>query len=246
MSHDPSDGHSPKAATKASTETTIEGRIEAKPNGPLLVKQLTRLQNAKGEALETKPVMALCRCGQSRNKPFCDGTHRDVGFSDDNQADKSLGKNTDRQDPYGGKDVEILDNRSICAHVGLCTENLAAVFRLNREPWIDPDGAPPEAIAEAVRQCPSGALAANMRDSTGEATVEGTAEGTVEDADLPAGITVSHNGPYYARGDITLVDARWGAGANPRRYALCRCGASQNKPFCDGSHWAIKFSDAGD
>ena len=57
--------------------------IELRPNGPCLVRNLERLQSSRGELLETKPVCALCRCGGSKNKPFCDGTHWSLGFTDE-------------------------------------------------------------------------------------------------------------------------------------------------------------------
>jgi len=57
--------------------------IEPQANGPYLVKNLARLQNSRGKLLETKPVCALCRCGGSARKPFCDGTHWSIGFTDD-------------------------------------------------------------------------------------------------------------------------------------------------------------------
>ena len=56
--------------------------IECATNGPLIVRKLTSLKNSKGQAIAAKEVMALCRCGQSANKPFCDGTHRHVDFHD--------------------------------------------------------------------------------------------------------------------------------------------------------------------
>jgi len=213
-----------------SDDPTETPTIQARGNGPLLVKNVSRLEDAGGATLDSKATMALCRCGASGNKPFCDGSHAKVGFSGDNTADTGQ----DRQARYPGNAGEILDNRFVCAHVGLCTDRLAAVFKYGEEPWIDPDGAPAEAIAEVVRQCPSGALAVTMQARAG-----GSEEG-------PSGITVSRNGPYYVRGGIDLAEARWGEGADPQRYALCRCGASKNKPFCDGSHWAIEFNDGSD
>ena len=54
--------------------------IEQRENGPLVVKNCADLQLADGTAAEAKPVMALCRCGGSSNKPFCDGTHKEIGF----------------------------------------------------------------------------------------------------------------------------------------------------------------------
>ena len=90
--------------------------IELKPNGPLLVKGLEILLNSKGERLGTEDVIALCRCGRSGNKPFCDGTHKKVGFSDERLSDGSA----DKLENYRGKKITIHDNRAICAHAGHC------------------------------------------------------------------------------------------------------------------------------
>jgi hypothetical protein len=100
---------------------------------------------------------------------------------------------------------------------------------MNQEPWIDPDGAALEAVIETIRRCPSGALGY---------TVEGT---EVRDQDLPPAIGVTKDGPYRVTGGIELVGQAWGEGASRSRYTLCRCGASKNKPFCDGSHWDAGF-----
>ena len=62
--------------------------IELKPNGPLLIKNLEVLENSSGERLATEAVIALCRCGGSANKPYCDGTHKKIGFSDERQTEE--------------------------------------------------------------------------------------------------------------------------------------------------------------
>ena len=201
--------------------------IEPLPNGPYLVKNLEVLTNSKGNALATKEVLALCRCGCSTTKPFCSGMHKQVGFNSANLSDGSL----DRRVDYPADGITINDNRSICAHAGFCTDNLPEVWRLKQEPWIDPHGAAAGEIAAVVRMCPSGALSYSI--------------GGVEHRDREGGpaILVSRNGPYFVTGRIELVDASWGDGGSREHYTLCRCGQSQNKPFCDGSHWAADFSD---
>ncbi len=201
--------------------------IECKPNGPYLVQNLEDLRRADGSAVATKPVITLCRCGGSANKPFCDGTHRKNGFSDAKLTD---GK-ADRREDYAGQKITIHDNRAICAHAGRCTDGLAAVFKLRSEPWIDPDGADVAAIIDTIRKCPSGALSYSLG---------GTEH---RDAQQPPAIIVSKDGPYEVTGSVALTGQKWGEGASTERYTLCRCGASKNKPFCDGTHWSIKFKD---
>lgn len=201
--------------------------IEPLLNGPYLVKSLETLTNSKGATLETKAVLALCRCGHSTSKPFCTGTHKEVGFDSARLTDGSL----DRREDFEGDGITIHDNRGICAHAGFCTDNLAAVWKLKQEPWIDPHGAAAKEIASVVRTCPSGALSASI------AGVEH------RDHERAPAILVSENGPYFVTGGIELVGATWGEGASREHYALCRCGQSKNKPFCDGSHWASEFDD---
>ncbi len=103
--------------------------IEPVVNGPFLVKNLKDFRNSRGDTIETKPVMALCRCGGSSNKPFCDGTHQKIGFS----SDKSNNRVPDKLDTHVGKKITIHDNRGVCAHAGFCTDNSPAVFNLENE-----------------------------------------------------------------------------------------------------------------
>lgn len=201
--------------------------IECSPNGPYLVRNLQNLRNSKGESIPTKPVIALCRCGGSAKKPFCDGTHSKLGFSSQKVSDGTRDK---RQD-YVGKGITIHDNRSICSHAGFCTDRLASVFRMKTEPWIDPDGARIEEIIEAVRRCPSGALSYS---------IDGVEH---RDQDREPMITVSKDGPYLVTGGVELEDESRAEGASEEHCTLCRCGASKNKPFCDGTHWYVKFTD---
>ncbi len=203
--------------------------VECKPNGPYLVKNLENLRNSAGDAIPTKPVVALCRCGGSANKPFCDGTHQKNGFSGAKQLDGSA----DKRENYHGQRITIHDNRAICAHAGRCTDRLAAVFKYGSEPWIDPDGADVEAIVEAIRTCPSGALSYSVQGTEHRVQPQDTA------------ISVTKDGPFAVTGSIQLIDERLGQGASTVTYTLCRCGASKNKPFCDGTHGSIGFKDEG-
>lgn len=203
--------------------------IECKPNGPYLVRNLEHLKDWQGNRMDTKSVMALCRCGGSANKPFCDGTHQKNGFSGAKLAERS----TDQLRSYQAKRISIHDNRSICAHAGHCTDGLASVFKYESEPWIDASGAAVEAIIETIRRCPSGALSYTLDGIQGE------------DQQQEPSITVTKDGPYAVAGAAQLLNQSWALGASTEHYTLCRCGASKNKPFCDGTHWSIGFKDEG-
>ncbi len=201
--------------------------ITPTPNGPYLVKNLENLAD-KGGPIETKQTMALCRCGGSANKPFCDGTHARNGFS----SEKLEGRVEDKRETYAGKQITVNDNRGICAHAGYCTDNLAAVFRMKQEPWIDPDAATVAEIIATIRRCPSGALSYSIDD------VE------YRDRDGEPAIFVAPNGPYVVSGGANLGDTPRAEGASEEHFTLCRCGASKNKPFCDGSHWYVEFDES--
>lgn len=202
-------------------------------NGPYLLQTdaesslPTRLQNSNGNTIEAGTKVALCRCGGSSNKPFCDGTHTKNGFNDEKITDNT----SNQRDSYVGLEITIHDNRALCAHAGYCTNQLGDVFRLGKEPWIDPDAASVESVIDLVKQCPSGALSYSI------------AEVEHRDQDGDAGVTVLKDGPYAVSGSIDLVDQTFGDGASAEHYTLCRCGASKNKPYCDGSHWSIDFKD---
>lgn len=200
--------------------------IECKPDGPYIVKDLEDLWNSRAERIPTKSSIALCRCGGSATKPFCDGTHRNNGFSSAKLSDGSA----DKRESYRGRKITVHDNRAICAHAGHCTDKLAQVFKYGKEPWIDPDGAEFELIIETIQKCPSGALSYSLDGK--EAT----------DPPRKAAVTISKDGPYEVVG-VQLAGQTWGEGASKERYTLCRCGASKNKPFCDGSHWSAGFKD---
>jgi CDGSH-type Zn-finger protein len=207
-------------------------RIAFASNGPLYLiygeapHTVPYLHRGDGSECTTVDKVALCRCGGSKGKPFCDGTHSRNGFSDKKLADGSK----DKRRTYAGKSIAIHDNRGICAHNGYCTDHVAAVFREEGKPWIDPDGADAAAIIDVANHCPSGALSYS---------IDGVEH---RDRDAPPAITATRNGPYEVSGGIELVGVAFGDGASKEHYTLCRCGASKNKPFCDGSHWDINFT----
>jgi CDGSH-type Zn-finger protein/truncated hemoglobin YjbI len=211
--------------------------IRSQRNGPYLVTNAERLTDALGQAIPTRPQMALCRCGASQTKPFCDGTHAEVGFTDAKDPDRV----PDRRERHVGQQVTILDNRGTCQHSGFCTDRLSTVFRLNAEPFVAPSGGRMDEIIRAVRDCPSGALsyAIDGHEARGQVDHGGTREPAIE---------VSKDGPYRVTGAIALLgadgeDEQRNHGASREHYALCRCGHSQNKPFCSGMHWYVDFKD---
>jgi len=185
------------------------------------------LRRQDGSSCQSTGGVALCRCGGSASKPFCDGTHGRNGFSDRNTADAAA----NRRIAYVGRGITIFDNRAICAHAGFCTDGLKKVFRMNAEPWIDPDGAALAEVIATIEKCPSGALSYAKDGVEGKPPVREPI------------VTVMNDGPYSVTGGIELVGVAFGDGASREHYTLCRCGGSKNKPFCDGTHWHIGFKD---
>ena len=171
----------------ASSESRSLPTISCKPNGPYLVNGLTTFTNSRGDAIATKETIALCRCGGSENKPFCDGTHAKIGFEDSKKPERTKDENRD----YVGKAITIHDNRGLCAHAGVCTDRLSSVWRMGVKPWIDADGASPEAIIETIEACPSGALSYTIDDVAHR------------DCDNPPAVHLAKNGPYAVTGGIT-------------------------------------------
>ena len=207
-------------------------------NGPYLVTNVPAVRMPLGETLTLPPQLALCRCGGSATKPFCDGTHaRLSGFTDD----KDPNRVPDQRDTYPGQQVTIFDNRGICQHSGLCSDRLPTAFRTNAEPFVAPSGGRMDEIVRAVRDCPSGALSLAFDGDEARDLADWHAR-------REAAIEVTQDGPYRVTGGIGLTDAAGtdvprAAGSSREHYALCRCGRSQNKPFCSGMHWYVEFRD---
>jgi CDGSH-type Zn-finger protein/truncated hemoglobin YjbI len=218
-------------------QATLEPSIQLVRNGPYLLTNVDRLVNAYGVTIPTRPRTALCRCGQSSEKPYCDGSHARVDFT----GDKDPNRIPDRRDTHVGLGVTVFDNRGICQHSGFCTDRLPIVFRAGQEPFVAASGGRVDEIIRAVRNCPSGALSLASDGREARETVDWHLE-------RPAAVAVTKDGPYRVTGALPLVDesgapAARNEGASLEHYALCRCGHSQNKPFCSGMHWYIDFRD---
>jgi CDGSH-type Zn-finger protein/uncharacterized Fe-S cluster protein YjdI len=129
---------------------------------------------------------------------------------------------------YTGKDATVTWDGARCIHAAECVRRAPRSFDPNARPWIVPDNAGPGVLADAVNACPSGAL--EMRYANGTSAMTAYAANPCD---------VRPDGPYYLRGTLVLAPDQ-----AQTRMALCRCGASANKPFCDNSHKAIGFAHA--
>ena len=205
--------------------------IQVIANGPLRVNGPLPLTDAQGEPIEARDTYFLCRCGQSSKKPFCDGTHNPSGFAGEETADK--GRIQDRWRVYKGKVITLYDDRSVCSHAGVCTDDLPHCYRQGQEPWIAPDAEEDiEKQIDIVRRCPSGAISYSL----------GSSDEIIEEEKAP-GVSVTRDGPLAVAGRVELKSADDASYETRARIALCRCGGSKNKPYCDGAHWHIGFKD---
>ncbi len=135
---------------------------------------------------------------------------------------------------YRGQALTVTWDQRKCIHNGACVRGLPQVFDPKARPWVSPDAAAGDALAKVITDCPTGALTFERHDG-----------GPAEQSDTNNEVTLAKDGPAYLRGDVVLVDGQGGELARTPRAALCRCGASKNKPFCDNSHDDANFRDAG-
>lgn len=131
---------------------------------------------------------------------------------------------------YRNEQIEVDWEPELCIHAAYCLRGLPQVFDRNRRPWVMVDAASAGEIAATIMQCPTGAL--SFRRSDG---------GPQEPLPEQATIEAQPDGPLYLRGNLHIVDQDGTVHELPRA-ALCRCGQSANKPFCDGTHRAIHFN----
>jgi CDGSH-type Zn-finger protein len=225
---------------------TSEPKVVVTKNGPYLVTGGIPMSRqtivadregngekwSEGETFPTQERYALCRCGHSATKPFCDGTHKKIGFD---------GTETASREPYRsqaqvleGPTYALTDAEALCAGARFCDPNGQVWNQVG-------DTEDPQVRANFIRQvgnCPSGRLVAWERKS-----------GAPVEPSLPKSIGVVEDpaervsGPLWLRGGIPLTAADGFAYEVRNRMTLCRCGASANKPFCDGSHAKIGFRD---
>lgn len=193
---------------------------------PYMVIDAEKIETSEGDIIPLKTVASLCRCGESKSKPFCDSSHSVKGIDGEKQPDRDPYKWKD----YRGKHITVHYNLGVCSHDGSCVKMLPPVFNINYRPWIFPDNASVEAVINTIRHCPSGALSY---------TINGT-----KHIDYYSGepkIKVMKKGPLEFYGGIILKDDQGTKPETYDHYTLCRCGFSRNKPFCDGKHLRHKF-----
>ena len=180
-----------------------------------------------GPAISTPDRYALCRCGQSASKPFCDGSHAKVGFDGTETASRESYENQAKVIP--GPTLTLRDAESLCAFARFCDPN-GQVWNLVSE-TDRPESR--KHFLQEVSDCPSGRLVA--WDNATRRTIEPFHEPSIGLIEDPA---KACSGPVWLRGGVQVVGADGFKYEIRNRVTLCRCGASRNKPYCDGTHAA--------
>lgn len=219
-------------------------RVTVTKNGPYLVKGAIPLAPqiiaadteggsdhwSLGVQYPVQEQYALCRCGRSKNAPFCDGTHALVGFDGTETADRR--DYAEQAVTFDGPGLNLLDVQALCAAARFCDTH----GKVWKEVVTSDDPDIRKTFLRQVGDCPSGRLVAFD-----------TATGKVVEPNLPVSIGLIEDpqenceGPLWLRGGISVIAADGFAYEVRNRVTLCRCGASGIKPFCDGSHISVKF-----
>ena len=221
-------------------------KIKIIKNGPYIVTGSVPLEEKiitcknndytylKGSQLPQSEIYSLCRCGHSRNMPFCDGSHIHTSFNGAETATKEPFIKI--ADMYEGSDFILCDAEELCAFARFCHKPSGDVWSLTEE--SDNSKYRKDAI-EAACDCPAGRLVI-FDKNTGE-TVEPEYEPSIvilQDPDRDC------SGPAWVRGGIEIESSDGTIYELRNRVTLCRCGKSRNKPFCDAAHVVTGFRDS--
>ena len=217
---------------------TKNGPYNISGNVPVQVQEI--VPNSKGESwdwkagktFETKENYDLCRCGQSKNKPFCDDSHLRVGFNGEETASRlPYNKQAEKLE---GQTLVLTDAERLCAFGRFCDAR-GSIWAQTEQSDI------PEARDLVIREgghCPSGRLVVHDRKT--HKALEPEFEPSVGIVEDPG---EGCSGGLWVRGGIAIESADGHVYETRNRVTLCRCGESGNKPFCDGTHASIKFKD---
>jgi CDGSH-type Zn-finger protein len=217
------------------------------PNGPYLVTGGLPLSieilgvNEKDEVWEFEPVRsfedqpkyALCRCGESATKPYCDGTHAKIAFDGTETASRASHKEQSKRSD--GPQLELDDASAMCAYARFCDAGDGIWKTIRRAGGNSPKV---ELVRHEGTHCPSGRLV--IFEPPSEAPIETAYEKSVVLLEDPQ---KKCSGPIALRGGIVVKSGDGTEYETRNRVTLCRCGKSQNKPLCDGTHADVAFSD---
>ncbi len=215
----------PKIRVRNNGPYLVSGGIPLVLKTPVVSTQGEPLTWEKERVLSADASYALCRCGLSGNKPFCDGTHRQEGF--DGTETAPTGPAADREARYKGTGIVVNDDRSLCVHAGFCGNQITNVWKMIED---TDDPSVRDRVRSMVEQCPSGALSYSLGP-----------EAEAVEPDMPREVAVTPDGPLWISGGVPLERSDGQPFETRNRVTLCRCGASKNKPLCDGTHRDVGF-----
>lgn len=215
----------------------MDKKIKIIPRGPYIVTGDVPLVQAiietdgngisqrwkAGKRYPDQNSYALCRCGHSQDKPYCDGSHEKAGFVGKETATHG----TSEIKRYAGAEVDLLDEEGLCASMRFCDRGPRA---WNAAIYSDRPGYKEIAIQEAC-DCAAGRLTVVEKDGT-------VHEPKLEQEISPVQDTAAgRRGPLWVKGGIQVEGADGTAYKIRNRMTLCRCGLSKNLPFCDTRHF---------
>ncbi|MBI5877027.1 MAG: CDGSH iron-sulfur domain-containing protein [Chloroflexi bacterium] len=214
-------------------------RIVIEKNGPYQVEGGVRLVRKSivysehgepltwrvDEVIPTDETYRLCRCGQSKHKPFCDSSHLGNGFNGTETADS--GPRANRAQAFPGTRIVMEDDTTLCADAGFCGNRIEKVWNLIER---TDDSIVRFQLMSMCERCPSGRLTYKI-------------DGQTIEPDLPREIAVTPDGPYWVTGGIPVERSDGKPLETRNRMTLCRCGHSNNKPLCDSTHAEIGWRE---
>lgn len=230
---------------KTTKTQVIKPHIKVTKNGPYLVSGIDTvtekfiMPDEEGASAEykdgqtyaklTEPI-ALCRCGKTKNMPFCDGAHVHHGFDGTTTAPHT--PIMDGAHLYKGQDYTLADNELYCAFARFC-DALGRVWNL-----IESGQNAEKTAVKLAHKCCAGRLM--IIDNQTNEVIEPNLPYEVSVLQDPA---IGVSGPLYAQGGFEIEDENGKTYEGRNRQTLCRCGISDNKPFCNGAHASIRFND---
>ncbi|MCX6742521.1 MAG: CDGSH iron-sulfur domain-containing protein [Candidatus Pacearchaeota archaeon] len=209
----------------------VSGKVRLKKEAIVCDNQGFPIRWEKGKEYDVTKDYALCRCGHSCNKPFCDKTHIKTNFDGKETAKKSYVNDFEKIE---GPELELNDYYDLCASARFC-KRLGGIWELTKK------SGNPEAKKTAIQQacdCPSGRLV--MLDKKTDKIIEPNFGPSISATEDPYRKII---GPLWVKGKIQVDSADGGTYEKRNRVTLCRCGKSKNKPFCDGAHVEINFNE---
>jgi CDGSH-type Zn-finger protein len=214
----------PKVTVKDAGPYVVTGGVPLRPKEPVMSEHGEPLTWRTGDVVDDGVAYALCRCGGSANKPYCDGTHAQIDFEGAEAA--PTGPLAERATSYPGTGIEVKDDRPTCVHAGFCGNRVSNVWKMAAK---TDDSVVRAQVMAMIERCPSGALIYEV-------------EGTAIEPSLPVEIGIVPDGPLWVTGGVDVERADGEPLETRNRVTLCRCGASSNKPLCDGSHTEAGFT----